>query len=238
VSRARVKSIARAIQAGRWRCNGEPLILDQDGRLLDGQHRLAAVIEANQAIDSFVMVGIDPAHFSTIDQGAKRTGGDVLAIEGHPQAKTLASALRWVWRYEFEAMRKATVTILDYELNEYLGEHPALPHSLQWGQQVRMLLPHGAATALHYLMSAKDVALAKSFFHGLAHGQNLTAADPVYHVRERFLKEKVQPHHMLIVGRMALLTLAWNCVRKQQPFPPSLLWRGLSDKTVAFPEIL
>jgi len=61
-----------------------------------------------------VVVGIDPACFATMDQGGKRSGADVLAIAGHPQAQTLCSALRWLWRYEHQQMLQATIPLLDY----------------------------------------------------------------------------------------------------------------------------
>lgn len=45
-----VTRYARDMAAGRWVMNGEPLILDPEGNLLDGRHRLAAVIEARVAV--------------------------------------------------------------------------------------------------------------------------------------------------------------------------------------------
>lgn len=238
VSHVRVKTIARAITAGRWALNGETIVLCPDGRVLDGRHRLMAVVEADRDITTFVVLGIDPETFSTMDQGNKRTGGDVLSIEGHRQAKHLASSLRWLWRLEFEEMRSAVVAILDYELPEYLAHHPGLPKSLEWGKSVHALLPQGLGSALHYLMSAKDAALAKQIFYGLAQGQNLSAADAVWHVREKFLKDKTPLYHTAIVERAALVVQAWDCVRKGLPWVPGRVWKGAQDKTIAFPEIV
>ena len=100
VSRARVRTIARAIAAGLWQTNGQTIVLCPEFRLLDGRHRCLAIVDAGRSVQTFVVCGIDPVCFATMDQGGKRSGADVLAIGGHAQAGTLSSALRWLWRYE------------------------------------------------------------------------------------------------------------------------------------------
>lgn len=46
ISRDNVNLFAREIRNGEWRFNGEAIKFGKDGRLLDGQHRLLAVIAA------------------------------------------------------------------------------------------------------------------------------------------------------------------------------------------------
>jgi hypothetical protein len=235
VSRARVKTIARAIAAGLWQVNGQTLVLCPEFRLLDGRHRCLAIVEAGRSIETFVVVGIDPACFRTMDQGGKRSGADVLAIAGHPQAQTLCSALRWLWRYEHQQMLHATIPLLDYELPSYLAQHPRIVPSLSWGLMLKVLVPPGVATMLHLLMHTSDPGLAKRFFLSLAQGVELTASDPAYQVRERFLHERKELYHTAIAERAAVMIQAWNCYCSGQPMTPRLLrWTG--DNT-AFPTI-
>jgi hypothetical protein len=225
VSRARVKTIARAIAAGLWQVNGQTLVLCPDFRLLDGRHRCLAIVDAGHSVQTFVVAGIDPACFATMDQGGKRSGADVLAIAGHAQAQTLASALRWLWRYEHEQMLQASIPVADYELPAYLSQHQRIVNSLSWGLMLRALLPPGVATMLHLRMHAQDPGLAKAFFLGLAQGVELTASDPVYQVRERFLHERKDLYHTAVVERAATIVRAWNCRRTGRPLTP-LKWSG------------
>ena len=50
--RSLVGRYAGAIRRGQWELNGESIKFDEDGVLFDGQHRLAAVVEANKPIKS------------------------------------------------------------------------------------------------------------------------------------------------------------------------------------------
>ena len=58
--------IARAILEGKWVVSGETIIVDSDGRLLDGQHRLEAIVLAGIAVPSVVALNVDPRVAGTI----------------------------------------------------------------------------------------------------------------------------------------------------------------------------
>ena len=73
-SRARVKTIARAIAAGLWETNGGTLVLCPEFRLLDGRHRCLAIVDAGRSVQTFVVCGIDPLCFATMDQGGEALG--------------------------------------------------------------------------------------------------------------------------------------------------------------------
>jgi hypothetical protein len=227
VSRARVKTIARAITAGLWQTNGQTIVLCPEFRLLDGRHRCLAIVDAGRSVQTFVVCGVDPACFLTMDQGGKRSGADVLAIAGNPHAQTLASALRWCWRYEHQQMLSATIPLLDYELPGYLAQHPTLITSVSWGLMLKALLPAGAATMLHMRMHAQDPGLAKAVFLALASGLELTASDPVYLVRERYISLGRALYHTAVVERAAAIVRAWNGRRRGRPMPQGK-WAGTS----------
>src|SRR5262245_19389750 len=55
ISKARVRLMIEDMRAGRWVDNGEPLILTEDLRVLDGQHRLQAVMDSGCTITFLVV---------------------------------------------------------------------------------------------------------------------------------------------------------------------------------------
>jgi hypothetical protein len=59
--------ISRLIAGGRWQFNGDTVKLDLEGGLLDGQHRLHAIIKAQITVPLVVVYGIERKAFSTID---------------------------------------------------------------------------------------------------------------------------------------------------------------------------
>lgn len=238
ISKARVRALIEDLRAGRWQTNGESIILDAELRLLDGQHRLMAVAESGIAITALVVVGVAPAAMPSIDQGRSKGGADILAMAQMPHAQDLSSAAKWLWRYLNQRMRQTTVLLRNDQLPAFVEAHPGLPASLEWGRSLRALVPQGCASMLYHVMAQRDASLAKQFFHGLAQGQHLSAADPSWHVREKLLKASGPVSHAQVVERAALVVQAWGCVRKGLPWVPGRAWRGGQDKTIAFPDIV
>jgi hypothetical protein len=233
VSRARVTTIARAIKAGLWQLNGQTLVLCPDFRLLDGRHRCRAIVEAGRSVEMFVVASIDPQCFLSMDQGKKRSGGDVLAIAGNAHGQILASALRWHWRYEHQQMLSATIPVADYELPAYLVQHANITTSLTWGLSLKALLPAGCASMLFFLMSAHEPALAKVMFQALSTGLELKSTDPTYAVRERYLAQGRALNHTSVVERSAAVVRCWQTMRTGRPMPQGK-WSGTSSM---FPSI-
>ncbi len=96
LSKIRVRELAEAIRRGDWSLNGESLKFNGK-QLLDGQHRLHAVVEANKPIKTLVVWGLNPNVFLTLDQQKRRSVIDALHINGEENTKILASAIALVF---------------------------------------------------------------------------------------------------------------------------------------------
>jgi hypothetical protein len=99
LSKNLVNQLTQDILQGRWVMNGETIKFDREGRLIDGQHRLQAVIQSNTAVDMWVVDGLEPMSQMTIDIGRPRTAGSQLQIGNIPNANNVASIaaclIRW-----------------------------------------------------------------------------------------------------------------------------------------------
>ena len=76
----RVTTYANDIRNGKWTQSPEPICLDEEGKLTNGQHRLNAVILAGIPIQCAVAynVPID----AVVDKGLERASGDALYMRG------------------------------------------------------------------------------------------------------------------------------------------------------------
>lgn len=76
--------IARQMDLGRWGLSPEPLVVTRSGRVVNGQHRIWAIMHTGVGQDMFVVV-IEDADFekvaSVIDQGLKRSHSDILKAD-------------------------------------------------------------------------------------------------------------------------------------------------------------
>ncbi len=106
MNRQHVELLAREMKLGRWKVNGDTICLN-GSRLIDGQHRLAAVVASGVTIDSFVIEGIPCDVFDTKDIGKRRSGGDTLGVRGEKNAYRLAAALVMIDKYMTGRAEKA-----------------------------------------------------------------------------------------------------------------------------------
>ena len=90
--RVRVNSVKRwerAMRSGEWKVSPQGIIFAKDGNLLDGQHRLMALIETGATLPFYVTYGADPDIFGVLDCGAIRNFSDRTGLP-----RRVAEALR------------------------------------------------------------------------------------------------------------------------------------------------
>jgi hypothetical protein len=100
VSKRVVQTFAEAMRRGEWKVTHQGVAIDTNGALVDGQHRLAAVVEADMAVEMTVFTEVPADTFDVLDTGKRRNAADVLAIEGEQSTHQLAAMLRTVWLYD------------------------------------------------------------------------------------------------------------------------------------------
>lgn len=98
ISRCRVDQLVQDIKAGRWHITGQPIIISNN-RLIDGQHRLTAVVQANMPITTLVVYGVEESAFEFIDIGKPRSLNDTLRWRGHKNVVRIGSIVRLVMQY-------------------------------------------------------------------------------------------------------------------------------------------
>ena len=91
--------IVQSLRKGEWVMNGQPIIISRTGRLLDGQHRLSAVVTTSIPIETYVVRNIDDSVMNTIDTGVARNPNDVFLMNGIKSGSVIAAALNFKARY-------------------------------------------------------------------------------------------------------------------------------------------
>ena len=66
---------------GQWKENtGELIKISKTNRLLDGQHRLMAIIKADIELTMYVAFELEDSIFDVLDIGAKRSDSDIFTM--------------------------------------------------------------------------------------------------------------------------------------------------------------
>lgn len=76
-----VKKYAVTMASGKWMLTPEGICFDTTGRLLNGQHRLAAIVQSGSVVEAVIFRGVKPEVFHAFDRGLNRSHADALSID-------------------------------------------------------------------------------------------------------------------------------------------------------------
>lgn len=211
-SQTRVLQFAKEMTRG-WKLNGEPIIFGINSRLLNGQHRLWACIESGCSFTTWVIRGVDPTTFDTIDTGSPRTAGDVIGMTFKDlgcDPKSVASSIRWINTIRLKAWSLSAHKMSNTEIVAFLTSEPAITESAVKAKAAKQILAPGPCGGLHYLFSERDATAADKFVTDLGLGTDLVLGDPVLQLRERLIKDKVPKTRLKMQETVTLTIRAWN----------------------------
>jgi len=215
-----VTDYARDMRAGTWIFNGESIKLDHDGTLLDGQHRLAAIIEAGIPVSLLVITGFDTVAQDTMDTGRPRTSADVLSLHGETHATLLAATLRRVWMWDNGHHRlHSNYKPTNAECAALLSERGEIRRSVEIAAGIYKTFPQiplSVTATAHHILSRVDTAVAVWFFARVGDGANLPVGHPVLTLRTRILNDRMDGKRLPEYRVLAYLIRSWNAVREGQ----------------------
>lgn len=81
VTRQHVKDLASDMANNRWRKTHQGIAFSPDGRLLDGQHRLLAIVMSGVTIPLLVTRDVEPEAMDGIDQHQRRTAAQIASMQ-------------------------------------------------------------------------------------------------------------------------------------------------------------
>lgn len=212
-----VTRYAADMKNGDWHVGTGAVVIDREGNLLDGQHRLLACVEAGKPFSTVVIEGVEPETKVAIDQGIKRTMGDMLGWRGEASSNKLAAAVRagWVWsRYGDAFNRKASPTA-DQTL-EWLERNPSIRDALREAGTLHRHMGVPAATGAVMLHRTRliEPEMSELFFEQLRSGADLKAGDPALALRNWLTGQAVPGAGQRPVAAVYhfMAIKAWNAV--------------------------
>ena len=103
ISQSLVEMYERDMKEGRWKTNGATICFSKNGELIDGQHRLTAIVHTGIPQYMWVMTGITKT--CHIDDGRKRTLKDQVLVMGVAKTgdafanTTILAAVKFLYGY-------------------------------------------------------------------------------------------------------------------------------------------
>lgn len=231
----RVVNHAGALLRGEWTLTGDAIVFDENGNLINGQHRLSAIKlagdmaeeqgEVFKGIRVIVLRGAPAKAQEVMDQGLKRSLADALKLRRPPVYNhfVVSAGLNVMYRL---AYIEATGNV-NYSNP---GERPTTPQCLaifdanpdfyDYRNKVAPLnrvlkMRPGIAMACWYTFAQLDEAEADAFFGKLLSGEGLDGGDPILALRRSLIYEKLSTKGRIPPYReLAFVCKAWNYWRE------------------------
>lgn len=227
-----VDSLAGDMKVGNWAPNGKTIVVGTNGAVLDGQHRLWAIIESETTQIIPVARGVDPRAFVTIDVGMKRKTADFLKGEGIANATGVAATLNWLHRYRGQTMKGGTGannSLTSAEQLRLFHRESAIADHAYAAELTKPLLPPSVAILSHYLFTQdRNREVADAFMSAIGEGTGLKKSDPVWALRERLIaaRTEAQKRKLSPLEKFALCFKAWEMTVDGIPISRkgSLVW--------------
>jgi len=209
-----VAALASEMKSGNWRLNGETIIFDSDGELMDGQHRLAAVVKSGKTVEMLVVRGVEKEAMRTIDRGKSRSLADVIGLAGYPYSTALASAYRQVHLYKSRggfttAQLKSSLSTT--KALKYIKNNPDMIEAIELYKALpqNALLGRGIFITLHHLLPQERYATLNNFFNRSQLGIGITSPQcPTSVFREKLTRMKIE-REPLGAQKLMYLTAAY-----------------------------
>lgn len=246
VDSARVAIYAEDMRLGRWNYGHDDapvsdLMFNCDGTLLDGGHRLAAVVQAKKG-QWFVVKRNMPRDSGLLpDHGKPKTLNDTIRmycklhkLAVPPSLGAFTKALRVVVQHSTSPGRQQGVQLpFSVWLDAFKKDRTALSAAVSKATTLRHLMSHGLAAGLWFLFAQKDAAMADAFFTKLKSGQGIQKGEPVGVLRQRLIAERAKKpiERVKHYGLAEWTVRAWNATRD------GVRWAKLPPNVGGYPKV-
>lgn len=239
-----VTKLADQMKNGQWNFDGSPVRIDSKGDLVDGQHRLWAIIESGTTQEFLIVRGVDETAMATMDTGKSRSFADILSMEDKSltSVANLAAATSIIYRWEQgvrgSALRAANTNFVPYPLllQFFRDNRERLIQAERFGglRAKRTGATPSAFALASWVFEPIDAADAEFFFERVKDGAGLEIGSPILALRRWLLNTYTDRPRPQAEMAIALIFKAWNFYRRGETIG-MLTWKRGGSAPEAFP---
>lgn len=233
LKQSHVLRLAKAIGAGGWKLTGDPIRFSETGKLIDGQHRLQAIVLADQPAQCVVMQGLSDDIFDVIDSGSVRSRADAVHIKYQlPVEKTrLLSSTATIACYYERGIFSFRSGLESSDVLAYLDANPDMVDAVEY---VHSTVPRESPVAksiiaaFYFFARRLDHALADRFILRFGIGAVEGPSDNLLYLRNQCQNMRAARRPMPVGEVLGRLIVVWNSERRGRPIkhPQNIRVRG------------
>lgn len=240
IKRRAVQRLAKDMKAGAWVYTGEAIKFAADGRLLDGQHRLAAVVESDTEVEMEVLRGLPEEAQDYMDTGLKRGAHDMLAIHGYRYTTMIAAAARIALGVENEYVEPQRYAASHSEILNWVENNNDIVRSAEiaYNYARKADVPTSVVAYAHFMMSKIDSEEADRFWAQAALKMNLPEGDPVLAMSWKFADIRRNNQRISAGVYLSMIYRAWNARRKGKTMATMKIMSNVTGERARVPELV
>lgn len=216
VKKGKVAALKRAITAGKYKHTSQGLAVTRNGRLINGQHRLHAIVAAGVPVKLYFVFNERDDAFDVLDNNMTiRGGADTLHVLGHKNVIVLAAAARIVLNIENGVTNNFSIE--NAEIGPFVDAHPGLAEAPTLARPIISkfkMSTGGAVAAVYYISKSRHAARLDEFLNSLVNGTNLKPKSPILVLRDglqtKSIDDLVRSTYLRGVAQAASIITAWN----------------------------
>lgn len=235
---SRMRGYVDEMNKGNWYLSTDAIGFDTSEKLINGQHRLWAVVYHGKPVSLLVARGLPPESFNVIDTGKNRTAGDLLGISGFRAPAAMGAIARFVMAHK----KGKVLTVKDGKKTLGATNAEVLEFSQKYREQIeesyevaektarkfRMGLVGREIGGLYWVFSEFSKGDALKFFELYASGENMDSKHPVFTLRQKFIQNSSSQKKYGLRDKLAWAIIAWNKFRSNSQMSV-IRWNGDTD---------
>jgi len=230
VSKKHINFLSNEMKKGNWLFDGAPIRFSEGGVLLDGQHRLNAVIDSDTTQQFLIVTGIEHEAFKVMDTGKNRNAGDIMSIEGIKYPNQTAATIRIIIKMKNGVTsngggnKPSNTEVLDFYNNT-----PQIIRFVSEAQKLYLefdrIVSLSTIAAFKYLMAERSIIHSEDFWNKLCTGISLDSTPSIKHLRSKLIRDKIARAKLSATEKNAIIILSWNAFRRDAPIKTLVHWR-------------
>jgi hypothetical protein len=213
INKGHIDFLVREIQLGNFKETGDTIKISSTGRLLDGQHRLNAIIKSGKTVPISFAEGLDDDTFTVIDTGKNRTGADILSLQNNKHPNEMSATIRLIVALENGKTSSSKIKLSNTEILKVSEKNPGLSEIVELvcteNRKFKMM-PVSSIAALYYLFSKKNHSQCEDFFNKYYTGLDISSSHPVYQLRDKLIRDSTNKSKLSVMYKVAFTIVAWN----------------------------
>jgi len=221
-----IKFLSDQMISDAWQITGDPIKIGCSGRILDGQHRLSAIIKSGKTISLFVARNVPEEVFTVLDTGKVRSASDTLSIAGMKSYSAQAALAKAIMSLRDKKIANKNRAYTNNEVLDFCQENDLIP-SVNIGviyASKGAPLKAGVISIIHYVLNEINKQEATDFIESICLGVNISKGSAEYMLREKLNKSIQGRYDFSRWETVALVIKTWNLIRTKSTLPSMIIY--------------